>query len=411
MSEPPQGFLKEVQLEKLDAEDAVKLVIEQAAAMGASDLYIAPEESSARISVRHLGIVRTLATTSSEQGRRMAVNIKALAEMDIAEKRKPLDGRRLHRLQDGRRVDLRIGSIPTLFGEDIVMRLLDRETQSLTLEQLGMSRREFQLLLSMLSSPSGLILVTGPTGSGKTTSLYACLQHLNDGTRKIYTIEDPIEYAVQGVRQCQVNLKHGVDFPDLLRGVLRQSPDVIMVGEIRDSVTAQTAVRAANSGHLVFATLHAPVAAAAIQSMLSLGVHPHFLSSSMLGVVAQRLVRTLCPETKIAFDVSESPHTFEDLKPWLEANQGTVIYGPGKGDPQHPDGYSGRSGVFEVMSISREIRRIINEGRPSRDMEQRAISEGMLEFRRSALLKVAQGVTSTEEVLRAVPTEYLGLDD
>src|SRR5207237_1310142 len=192
-------------------------------------------------------------------------------------------------------------------------------------------------------------------GAGKTTTLYACLNYLNNGQRKINTIEDPIEYALAGVRQSQVNPRLEVDFPELLRSVLRQAPDVIMVGEVRDPVTAETAVRAANSGHLVLATLHAPVAAGAIQSMLSLGVHPHFLSSSLRGVIAQRLIRTLCPKCKTSFDLTDSVHTFDEVRPWLEPGQGQVLYGPVGCAACRMNGYAGRTGVFELLTVTRPI--------------------------------------------------------
>jgi len=400
----------QLDLSSLSPEQAVEHAIEQAADIGASDVNFASDEGAGHITVRHLGIVRPLAEVEAEQGKRMIARIKALAGMDIAEKRRPQDGRWIHICNDGRKIDLRINSIPTLFGEDLSLRLLVRESRMYSLKELGMIRSEYNQFLAMLNSPSGLILVSGPTGAGKTTTLYAGIHHLNDGTRKINTIEDPIEFSVKGVRQSQVNLKHGVDFPDLLRSVLRQAPDVILVGEIRDAITAQTAVRAANSGHLVFATLHAPVAAGAIQSMLALGVHPHFLASSLLGVIAQRLVRTLDPETKVPFDITESPHTFDEVRPWLQNGEGEVIYGHGPSTPQAPDGYSGRTAIFEVLTVSRAIRALISEDASSQEIEQKAIDEGMLEFRRGALLRVAQGTTSTEEILRAVPTEYLGVD-
>ncbi len=259
----------------------------------------------------------------------------------------------------------------------------------------------------MLVSPSGLILVTGPTGAGKTTTLYACIQRLNDGTRKINTIEDPVEYALEGVRQSQVNLRMELDFPELLRSVLRQAPDVIMVGEIRDPLTAETAVRAANSGHLVFATLHAPTAPGAVDSMLAMGVHPHFLASSLLGIVAQRLVRTLCPKCKTAVDISESPQTFEEVRSGLTPDQGRAIY-IGRGCAEcHAEGYSGRTGIFEVLRVSKEVRRMIAEGRTVREIGEQAVKEGMLDVRRAALLKVAEGQTSTEEMMRAIPAEQL----
>ena len=216
-----------------------------------------------------------------------------MAGMDISEHRRPTDGRRIG-VFDGRRLDLRINCIATLHGEDVAIRMWDHDQGLLGLDELGMATGDLKKLQQMLQCPTGLILVTGPTGTGKTTTLYAALEALNDGTRKINTLEDPIEYALAGVRQSQVVPKIGIGFPELLRSILRQAPDVIMVGEIRDEGTAHTAVRAANSGHLVLATLHSPVAASAVQSMLALGTSPFFLSSCLLGVVAQRLVITIC---------------------------------------------------------------------------------------------------------------------
>jgi type II secretory ATPase GspE/PulE/Tfp pilus assembly ATPase PilB-like protein len=264
-------------------------------------------------------------------------------------------------------------------------------------------------LIAMLHSPGGLILVTGPTASGKTTTMYAGLHYLNDGSRKINTIEDPIEYAVDGIRQSQVNPQIEVDFPELLRSVLRQSPDVIMIGEIRDMVTAQTAVRAANSGHLVLATLHAPTAAGAVQSMLNLGVQPHFFASSLRGVIAQRLVRTLCPKCRVGLDLSEAPMTFDDVRPWLGQYDGRQLFTATGCDQCGKSGYAGRTGVFEVLNVTPTIRRLVNAHAPSKELEQQAVGEGMFEFRRAGLLKVAQGQTNTEEIVRVVPAEYLGL--
>ena len=194
------------------------------------------------------------------------------------------------------------------------------------IEELGLSRDQLAELQNMLGSPGGLILFTGPTGSGKTATMYASLVNLNDGRRKINTIEDPVEYAIAGVRQSQINTQIDVTFSTMLRNVLRQSPDVIMVGEIRDTETAETAVRAANSGHLVLATIHAPIAAGAVQSMRGLGVHPHFLATSLLGVISQRLVRTLCEQCKVSFDLSMAPHTFDEVRPWLTPEEGHKLF-------------------------------------------------------------------------------------
>jgi type II secretory ATPase GspE/PulE/Tfp pilus assembly ATPase PilB-like protein len=395
----------------LAPEEAVGRLVDHAAKLPVSDLFFNTNESHISVSGRHLGLLRLMTIMPLELGRRCMAHIKAVAGMDVAERRRPLDGRWIRNREGEPTIDLRISTIPTLYGEDFTLRLLIRNSQLLALDELGLMRKDFNQLYSLLNSPSGLILVTGPTGAGKTTTLYACLTYLNNGERKINTIEDPIEYSMEGIRQSQINPKVDVDFPDLLRAVLRQAPDVIMVGEIRDPTTAETAVRAANSGHLVLATLHAPVAAGAIQSMLSLGVHPHFLSSSLRGVMAQRLIRTLCPACKMSFDLSMAPHTFDEVKPFLEPGEGNVLYASKGCRDCHMTGYTGRTGVFEVLPISRDIRRQIYDKGSSQAIRKKAVEEGMIEFKQSALLKVAKGITSAEEVLRVVPTEFLGLDD
>lgn len=392
-------------------DDAMHQIISQAVTSSASDLFITSSVDHVNVSVRRFGIVQPMLKLTSEVGRRYMTHIKASASMDIAERRRPLDGRLLHVADGGKLVDLRINTIPTMYGEDFAIRILVRDSELRSIDQLGMSQYEFNLLIDMLNRPSGLVLVTGPTGSGKTTTLYACLSRLNDGRRKIHTIEDPIEYAIDGMHQSQVHPRIDLDFPDLLRSILRQSPDIIMIGEIRDEITAETTVRAANSGHLVFATLPAPVAAAAVQSMLSLGVHPHFLSTSLLGVVSQRLVRTLCPKCKQEYDVSSAPNTFDSVRNWLKPDEGKSIYGPKGCDACDKVGYDGRAGVFEVMSASQAIRTLIADGKPARVIRDKAVEQGMHEFRHSALLKVAWGQTSTEEVFRVIPTEYLLPDD
>ena len=408
--EPPADALH-VDVASLPPEEAVSRLIEHAATLQASDVFFTTNENHVAVAVRHLGVLRLLSVVPLDLGRRCLAHIKAVAGMDVAEKRRPLDGRCIYQRENGQVLDLRINTIPTLWGEDCTLRLLDRENRLLNLDDLGLLRQDYNRLLGLLNSPSGLLLVTGPTGSGKTTTLYGCLNYLNNGERKINTIEDPVEYALAGIRQSQINPKIDVDFPELLRSVLRQAPDIIMVGEIRDPETADTAVRAANSGHLVLATLHAPVAAGAIQSMLSLGVHPHFLASSLLGAIAQRLVRTLCPKCKATFDLAGSVQTFDEVKPWLEPGEGAVLYGPVGCPACLKTGYSGRTGVFEVLTVSRDVRKLIMAREPVPVIRQKAIAEGMVEFKQSALLKVARGETSVEEVFRAVPSEYLGVDE
>jgi len=410
MSHAPIERFRVTDLVQMEAGAAVNALLERAAELRASDLFLLADERFVTISIRRLGTVEKLAVVSLEHGRQMTTHIKVNAGMDISERRRPADGRWIHGVA-ARKLDLRINCTPTLHGEDMTIRLWDHSMGLLGLDELGMSRKDLNKLLFMLNHPSGLLLVTGPTGTGKTTTLYACLQYLNDGARKINTLEDPIEYALEGIRQSQTNAKLGLDFPELLRNVLRQAPDVIMIGEIRDAETAATAVRASNSGHLVLATLHAPTAAGAIHSMLALDSHAYFLSGSLLGVIAQRLVRTLCPHCRVKYDLSDSPQTFQEVQALLRDGEGKAIYGPGGCEQCYHVGYAGRTGLFEIMAVNQELRRLVSEAAPSAVIEEAAVRSGLLVFRHGALLKVAQGITSTEEILRDVPAEHLGLEE
>jgi type II secretory ATPase GspE/PulE/Tfp pilus assembly ATPase PilB-like protein len=411
---------------KLPVDQAVTALINRAVRMGASDLFFVTNEQHVAVHVRHLGIMRLLSVVSPETGKRYLAHVKAMAGMDMGgAARKPLDGRWIYHadveesedgagddesrgvLEDEANVDLRISVLPTLYGEDFAIRLLGRGLKAHRIDALGMTREQLTDFAAMIESPGGLIVLTGPTGSGKTATLYSALMRLNNGRRKINTIEDPIEYAVDGLRQSQVNPATGLGFAELLRGALRQSPDVVMIGEIRDEETARTAVHAANSGILVFATVHAPAASNAVQSLRSLGVHNHFLGASLRGVISQRLLRTLCPSCRTTFDLSDAPHTFDAVRPMLGPGEGHSLHAA-RGCPAcSGTGYAGRTGVFEVMPISRAIRDLISDGAPTRDIRATAVREGMLEFRQAALLKVARGETSTEEMFRVIPTEVL----
>jgi len=415
-----------IDIESGTPESVVTQYVAHAVGAGASDLFFASHATHIAVQMRHLGIVRSIGALPLDLGRRAIAHIKANAGIDTAEKRRPLDGRwKLDLTASGRAVkrgaggvaigvDLRINFIPTLYGEDVALRLVRRDNRLAGLESLGMADEQLSAYRAMLESPSGLILITGPTGAGKTSTLYASLLRIRDaagGTRKINTIEDPVEYAIDGLRQSQVNPQINLGFAELLRSILRQGPDVIMIGEVRDPETAETAIRAANSGVLVFATLHAPSAPAAVQSMRSLGGLPYFLASSLCGVVAQRLVRTLCPDCRTSFDLSDAPHTFDEVSPMLPTAGGKRLFAASGCPACGMTGYAGRTGVFEVMPITSALRTLIADGRPSREIRDKAVAQGMLEFRQAALLKVAQGESSTEELFRVIPTENLVLDD
>jgi type II secretory ATPase GspE/PulE/Tfp pilus assembly ATPase PilB-like protein len=393
--------------------DAVEIATENllayAARLNAGDLFFCTNEQHVLVQARHLGVMRPISVLAPDFGKRMITLIKTRAGLDIAERRHPQEGRWLYTHDDGtpRVYDLRVSCIPTAFGEDMAVRMLERASTLHSLNNLGLTRQQQSALAATLESPGGLILFTGPTGSGKTATLYSCLQKLNDGRKKINTIEDPIEYTLEGIRQSQVNPQIDLGFSELLRSVMRQSPDVIMVGEIRDAETASIAIRAANSGHLVLATIHATAATGALQSMRALGVHSHFLASALRCIVAQRLVRTLCPKCKTAFDLADAPHTFDEVRHLLAPDEGKSLWTARGCDACYMTGFTNRTGIFELMPISRQLRHLISENAPIREVRLRAAQEDALEFRHAALLKVAQGLTSTEEVFRAIPTEHL----
>jgi type II secretory ATPase GspE/PulE/Tfp pilus assembly ATPase PilB-like protein len=303
-------------------------------------------------------------------------------------------------LRSGGGIDLRLSTLPTLYGEDLAMRILDRR-RLISLEEIGFHPTNFARLHSIINRPGGLVLVSGPTGMGKTTTLYAILKYLNDGTRKIHTLEDPIEFTLEGIHQTQVNVRRGVDFPDLLRAVLRQSPDIIKVGEIRDSVTAEIVVRAANSGQLVFATSHARTTVEACEAMLVLGVQPQFLASGLLGIVTQRLIRKLCPHCKIPLKPDEDLFV-------LHPSGDEQMYIP-RGCPEcHDTGYIGRVAVGEVLRVTHEVERMIRSATSMymHEIHKKAVEEGMIDLRADAQQKLDAGIKSPDEILRAIPNVF-----
>lgn len=395
----------------LPAEEGVRQLVETGLKLQASDLMYVANEQTVAVQIRQLGLIRNLSVLEPALGRRHMQHIKARAGIEVSEHRRPLDGRWLFEGTAGNYVDLRINTLPTLYGEDFSIRMLDRERGLFSVDQLGMCPEQLAEYTAAVDNVGGLILVTGPTGSGKSATLYATLRRLQDGSRKLNTIEDPVEFALDGIRQSQVNPAIGLNFAELLRAVLRQSPDVVMIGEIRDAETAQTAVQAANSGTLVMATLHAPAPTAAVQSLRSMGVNPQFLAASLRCIVGQRLLRTLCPKCRETIDLDDVTMAFDEIRPWLKPGEGKNLYAAAGCEACRGVGYSGLTGVFEVMPVGREMRNLIADARPSADLRAQAIREGMIQFRHAAMLKVARGITCTEEVFRVIPSEHLLVEE
>ena len=396
-------------LPHMKPEQVVRSFLEYAANLHASDVFLLSEQRFLVFALRRLGIVERFGVVPHDVGRACINFVKNNAGLDISEHRHPMDGRWLDRFGSAE-LDLRINTMPTVFGEDVTLRLWDRRSKFLTLDRLGLFPADLEKVKTMLASPSGLLLATGPTESGKTTTLYSCLMHLNDGTCKINTLEDPVEYTIDGVRQSQVHSKIGLDFPELLRAVLRQAPDIVMIGEIRDSETAVTAVRAANAGHLVLATLHAPVAAGAVQGLLVYGAAPYFLSNCLLGVISQRLVRTLCPACRVRDTAVHEGFSLDLVRDLLPTGSEPTAYSAGQCEACRRKGFVARTALFEVMTMNHELRRKIAAASSIDEIQATAVRHDMVEFRRSALRAIAQGTTSVDEVLRNLPAEHLGLE-
>ncbi|MBK8914360.1 MAG: type II/IV secretion system protein [Phycisphaerales bacterium] len=364
----------------------------------ASDIHVTAQREGAPLSLRLDGRLYGQGLLTGDVGQRLVNHVKVLARMDVSERRRPQDGS-LRCEVDGRPVDLRISTLPTIHGEDLSVRILDRAAGLMRVAQLGATASQTAQINGLLTYPSGLILVSGSTGAGKTTTLYALVQQLADGSRKVVTIEDPVEYDLPGVSQSAVCPKLGLDYSTLLRSVLRQDPNVIMLGEIRDAQTAATVVRAANSGRLVLATSHATSAAAAVESLTALGAHPYYVARALRGVIAQTLVRQLCRYCAQRLDETVDEPIFADVRGLLAAGERPALsMARGCGHCRHT-GYRERVGVFEVMTVSDELRRGITEGRPAARIHEMARSEGMIPIADAARLAALRGLTTIEELL------------
>ncbi len=386
-----------------DVEDApvvrfVNKVLLDAIKRGASDIHFEPYEKYFRVRTRLDGVLSEVARPPAVLTNKVCARIKVMSRMDIAERRVPQDGRIKMRLSKSRAIDFRVNTCPTLFGEKIVLRILDPSSAKLGIDALGYEDHQKELYLKHLSKPYGMILVTGPTGSGKTVSLYTGLNILNTEDRNISTAEDPAEINLPGINQVNVNPKVGLTFASSLKAFLRQDPDVIMVGEIRDLETAEIAIKAAQTGHLVLSTLHTNDAPKTLTRMVDMGVKPYAIATSVSLIIAQRLGRRLCDNCKEVKDIPSEALLKEGFTK-EEIKGGLTIFGP-KGCKSCNQGYKGRVGIFQVMEVSEAMGRIIMEGGNAMQIADQAIKEGVIDLRRAGLNKVKDGVTSLEEVNR-----------
>ncbi len=372
----------------------INAILTEAVRENASDIHIETFETRLLIRFRIDGLLREMARPRRELATLLVSRIKVMARLDIAEKRVPQDGRMSLKV-GGREVDVRVSTLPSANGERVVLRLLDKQAGRLTLQHLGMNPRDRQLLEGNLNKPHGILLVTGPTGSGKTTTLYASLVTLNTGTRNILTVEDPIEYNLEGIGQTQVNTKVDMTFARGLRAILRQDPDVVMVGEIRDRETAEIAVQASLTGHLVLSTLHTNSAIGAVTRLVDMGIEPFLLSSSLLGVLAQRLVRVLCPSCKQAYQADAA----ECALLGVDAAQAPTLYHATGCEACRQLGYRGRTGIYELVVFDETLRTLIHNAASEQDMLRHARQLGP-SIRDDGMRKVLEGVTTLEEVLR-----------
>jgi general secretion pathway protein E len=383
----------------------INAILTEAVRHNASDIHIEPFEQRLLIRMRVDGVMQETIQPPRAIAPLIISRIKVMARLDISEKRLPQDGRISLRVA-GRPVDVRVSTLPSGHGERVVLRLLDKQAGRLDLEHLGMAERDRDLLNELIHQPHGILLVTGPTGSGKTTTLYGSLTRLNDASRTILTVEDPIEYYLDGVGQTQVNTKVDLTFARGLRAILRQDPDVVMVGEIRDLETAEIAVQASLTGHLVLSTLHTNTAIGAVTRLRDMGVEPFLLSSSMVGILAQRLVRLLCTHCREAHEFTPGECRLFRLD---ESDPPTAWRaGPGCVHCNHT-GYSGRSGIYELVAIDERMRSMIHDGASEYDLDRQARQRGP-GIRDDGLRLILAGKTTIEEVLRVTPDHDRGLD-
>jgi type II secretion system protein E len=385
----------------------VNQILTEAIELRATDVHIEPFEESLRVRYRVDGVLQEASIAREIKQFQAAIisRLKILAKLDIAEKRVPQDGR-IKIIIAGREIDVRVSVIPMIHGEAIVLRLLDRSSVLLGLEKLGMSERDLGIMRMICQRPHGIILVTGPTGSGKTTSLYAALSQINDVQRNIITIEDPVEYQLNGVNQIQISTKAGLTFASGLRSILRHDPNVVLIGEIRDNETAEIAIQASLTGHLVFSTLHTNDAPSALTRLVDMGIEPYLVASSLEAIIAQRLVRVVCPECREPLTDSEAMPLRRRFADQLPA----VLYKSVGCERCQGTGYHGRIGIFEMMIVTDEIRSLILENTSAQELRKVATRQGMKSLRDDGFRQLHSGRTTVQEILRVTKDETFDLD-
>ena len=378
----------------------VNHILQKAVEDRASDIHFEPFERVLKIRMRIDGVLFEVEDLISVSSAAVLSRIKLMAKMNIAERRLPQDGRIKFQVQ-GKELDLRVSTIPTLFGESIVIRVLSQSAVALEFSVLGFNDNHAERFIETLTEPNGIVLITGPTGSGKSTTLYSALKRLNNAARKIVTVEDPIEYQLQGINQIQVQSKIGLSFAKALRAILRQDPDVIMVGEMRDVETAQIAVQSALTGHLVLSTLHTNNASAAVTRLIDMGLERYLLTSTINGILAQRLVRKLCPECKEPYEGSIEMNGYVDVND--DSKEAVSTLYRARGCPEcHGVGYRGRMAIFEFLKMSESIAHLLLEHGSERQIQEQAIKEGMQSMYLDGMVKARLGITTVEEVLRVI---------
>ena len=382
----------------------VNSIIQQAVKLKASDIHIEPQEDNVRVRLRLDGILNEVMALPLNAHPSVVSRVKIMADMDIAEKRVPQDGRIELKVNE-HQVDMRISTLPTVFGEKIVIRLLDKTNIMVQLDRLGFSQEVNENYEELIRRPYGMILVTGPTGSGKTTTLYATLNEINTDDKNIITIEDPVEYVLKGINQTAVNTKAGLTFAAGLRSILRQDPDIIMVGEIRDQETAEIAIRSATTGHLVFSTLHTNDAPGTVVRLVDMGIEPFLVASSVSGVMSQRLVRTICPSCRTTYEVP--PDGRERHFMGIRHEEVLTLY-HGKGCKDcNETGYRGRLAINELMILTSKLREMILAGQSGELIRKEAIKQGMRVMKEDGINKVKEGITTIEEVMRVAYSEEI----